>query len=109
MERLSNVKGGLFLLLVLLGAMAAPEALAGTATGLPWENPLQTFRNSITGPVAFSVSLVGIVVAGGVLIWGGEINEFARRSVMLAMVIALMVAANNVLTVLFGVAGAVVA
>ncbi|AKH22401.1 TrbC/VirB2 family protein [Sedimenticola thiotaurini] len=86
----------------------AGEALAGTATGLPWETPLQTLTNSITGPVALAISLIAIVVGGGMLIWGGEINDFARKMILIVLVIALIVMATNVLTTLFGATGAVV-
>ena len=47
------------------------------------------------------------MVAGAMLIWGGEINEFARKLIMVVLVIALIVAATNLLSTLFGV-GAVV-
>ena len=62
----------------------------------------------MTGPVALGISLIGIVVAGGMLIFGGELGEFARRAIMLVLVLALLVAANNILTTLFGSAGAMI-
>ncbi len=31
---------------------------------------------------------MGIVAAGAMLIWGGEINEFVRRIIMLILVIS---------------------
>ncbi|QCG92929.1 conjugal transfer protein TrbC (plasmid) [Azospirillum sp. TSA2s] len=95
-------------LTVLLTAPQPALAAGGGGGGLPWEAPLQTFVNSLTGPVAFAISLLGIVVCGAMLIWGGEINEFARRFVMLVLVVALLVFATNILTQLFGV-GAVIA
>lgn len=42
------------------------------------------------------------------LIWGGEINDFARKMILIVLVIALIVMATNVLTTLFGATGAVV-
>ncbi len=84
-------------------------AHAGTVAGagLDWETPLQKFSDSIKGPVAFVIALMGIVVTGASLIWGGEINEFVRRLVMMIMVISLIVFATSLLSNLFGV-GAVV-
>jgi type IV secretion system protein VirB2 len=58
-------------------------------------------------PVAYAISLIGTVVTGAMLVWGGEINEFARRLIMLVLVISLIVFASNVLTTLFS-TGAVV-
>jgi type IV secretion system protein VirB2 len=33
-------------------------------TGMPWETPLARVRDSLTGPVAYSVVIISIVVAG---------------------------------------------
>ena len=87
---------------VLLAPAAAHAGGAGGG-GLAWESPLQLVANSITGPVAGAVSLLGITVAGGMLIWGGELNEFVRRIVMVVLVIALIVGAASLLSALFGV------
>lgn len=98
---------GLCLALAFVG-LAGADLHAATSTGLPWETPLTTIRNSITGPVAFVISIIAIVVAGGVLIWGGDLPDFARRLIMLVLVIGLIVSASNVLGLLFGVTSAVI-
>ena len=69
-------------------------ASVGSGGGLP------------TGPVAFSLSIVGIVVAGGILIFGGELNAFFRSLIFIVLVMALLVGAQNIMTNLFG--GAVI-
>lgn len=84
------------------------HAAAAGGGGLPWETPLQTITRSIQGPVAYAISLLGIIGCGGMLIWGGEINEFMRRGIMLTLVISLVVLASNVLSGLFNTAGALV-
>lgn len=84
------------------------HASAAGGGGLPWESPLQTITRSIQGPVAYAISLLGIIGCGGMLIWGGEINEFMRRGIMLTLVISLVVLASNVLTGLFNTAGALI-
>lgn len=82
---------------------------AGTAGGgLPYESALTRLRASITGPVAFTLSLIGIVGAAGVLIFGGELTGFLRMMVFLVLLIAILVGAQNVLTTLFA-AGAEIA
>lgn len=94
--------------LLLLALLAPDLAFASdVGGGLPWETPLATIRDSITGPVAYAISMMGIVVAGAMLIWGGEINEFARRVIMLVLVISLIVAASSLLKTLF-VSGALI-
>lgn len=100
-----------YMLLFLAVAMLliVNPAIAGSAAGLPWEAPLDKLKNSLTGPVALAISLIGIVVAGGMLIFGGELGEFARRIIMLVLVLALLVMANNVLSNFYGSSGAVIA
>lgn len=89
--------GLLFLLLPILGI-----ASEGTGTSLPYESWLTDLRNSVTGPVAFSVSIIGIVVAGGVLIFGGELSGFFRSLIFIVLVMGLLIGAQNMMTSFFG-------
>lgn len=77
-------------------------ASEGSGGGLPYESWLGKLRDSLTGPVAFAVSLIGIVVSGGVLIFGGDMNGFFRTLVFIVLVMALIVGANNLLSGFFG-------
>lgn len=97
--------GYLALCLLMLSVMVTPEnAFASTSNGtaLPYESWLEALRTSVTGPVAFSLSIIGIVVAGGVLIFGGDLNGFFRSLIFLVLVMALIVGANNIMKGLFG-------
>lgn len=85
----------------------ADPSYAGTS-GTAFDGPLRTLRGIFTGPVAFTVSLLGILVAGVTLVFGGEIGDFAKRMVMLVLVIALVSFAAQILTQLFGNSGATV-
>ena len=98
------------LLLAILFAMMAQVALAGGTGGggLPWETPLSRVATSLTGPVALSISLIALMVAGGTLVFGGELSEFARRSCFAVLAIAFLVLGAGFMTSLFGVGGAVV-
>jgi type IV secretion system protein TrbC len=96
-----------FSLLAFLSLTGIAEA--GTTGGaLPWEGPLRTIASSLTGPVAFSIALIGIFSTGATLVWGGEMNEFARRAVLLGLIVAVLVFATNILSSAFGVAGALI-
>ena len=88
------------LFLLLLSADQA-QATVGAGGALPYETWLVSLRNSVTGPVAFTLSIVGIVVAGGILIFGGELNAFIRTLIFIVLVMALLVGANNIMTNLF--------
>lgn len=80
----------------------AALAAEGTGGSLPYESWLTNLRNSVTGPVAFALSIIGIVIAGGVLIFGGDLNGFFRTLIFLVLVMALLVGAQNVMSTFFG-------
>jgi len=96
------------LMLLLCPLILADSAFASVGGGgqLPYESWLVNLRSSVTGPVAFTLSIVGIVVAGGILIFGGELNAFFRTLIFIVLVMALLIGANNIMTNLFG--GAVI-
>jgi type IV secretion system protein VirB2 len=85
-----------------LFALFASGAFATTTTGLPWEAPLQTIQNSLKGPVAMGISIIAVVCLGATLIFGGELGDFARKAVMVALGVAFLVAADSVISTLFG-------
>ena len=89
-------------LLLLLTTSQHAAAAVGTGGGLPYETWLESLRNSVTGPVAFSLSLVGIVGGGGVLIFGGDLNGFLRTVLFIVLVMGLLVGAQNLMGGLFG-------
>lgn len=94
--------GLLALLAFFLLAPHTAFASEGTGGSLPYESWLANLRNSVTGPVAFTLSLVGIVVAGGILIFGGELNGFFRTLIFIVLVMALLVGAQNMMSTFFG-------
>ena len=93
-----------FTIIILLGSLLTADhaqAAVGAGGALPYETWLVSLRNSVTGPVAFTLSIVGIVVAGGILIFGGELNAFFRTLIFIVLVMALLEGANNIMTNLF--------
>lgn len=88
--------------------VAAELALAGT-TGLPWETPLQTLQQSLTGPVAMVIAILAMAVAGAGLVFGGEMGDFTRRIMMVVLGISVLLLGAQLITVLFsGTGGATV-
>lgn len=97
------IYSGLLVILALLLLAPLPAfASEGTGGSLPYEGWLTNLRNSVTGPVAFTLSIIGIVVAGGVLIFGGDLNGFFRTLIFLVLVMAFLVGAQNVMSSFFG-------
>src|SRR5258708_35839855 len=84
-----------FTWLVLALSVHTAHAATGGA-GLPWETPLTTLSNSVTGPVAYSVILIGIVGAGRILIFaGGQGNAVLRAAFFCVLVIVFFLVSKN--------------
>lgn len=80
-------------------------AFASSSGSLPWESPLQKIQESINGPVAGSIALIATAIAGSMLIFGGELNDFARRMAYIMLVLGLLLGASTVVA-LFSASGA---
>jgi type IV secretion system protein TrbC len=93
--------------LLLLTASLGHVYAAGVGV-MPWERPLSLIATSLTGPTAYAIGLIGIAVAGGTMLWGGELSEFGRRACLLGLVVSVLVFAAPILSTAFGVSAAVV-
>ncbi|WMT92964.1 TrbC/VirB2 family protein [Pelagibacterium sp. H642] len=89
----------------LLLVLTSQAALGASGGGLPWEQPLEQIQQSITGPVAGFIALAAVAVAGGMLIFGGELNDFARRLMYVVLVAGILLGATQIVG-LFGASGA---
>lgn len=85
--------------------VVASPVLASSGGSLPWEGPLEQIQQSITGPVAGYIALAAVAIAGGMLIFGGELNDFARRLVYVVLVAGILLGATTIVG-LFGSTGA---
>ena len=64
-------------LITIPAAVASITAHAGPA--LPWDGPIQTLVNNLTGPGATDISTVAFLAAGAALIFGGDdMGAFVR-------------------------------
>lgn len=91
--------------LAMLCLVLATPAFASSGGGLPWEGPLQQIQESITGPVAGFIALAAVAIAGGMLIFGGELNDFARRLMYVVLVAGILLGATQIVG-LFSASGA---
>lgn len=84
---------------------SAVPTVASSGGSLPWEGPLEKIQESITGPVAGYIALAAVAIAGGMLIFGGELNDFARRLMYVVLVAGILLGATTIVG-LFGATGA---
>ena len=82
----------LFVILLLF-----PDFAHASSTGMPWESPLTKLVESITGPVAFGISVLALVASVAGLVFGGELSGLIKNMLFLALGISVIVFATNML------------
>lgn len=88
----------LFFLCLMLFVSIAPMAAFATAGGFKFESTLDKLADSLSGPVARAIALIGIVVGACGAIWGAEFGQTARTLFGLILVIGILCFASNLLT-----------
>ena len=73
------------------------DALAATG-GLPWDTPIATLQNDLTGPVATAISVVAFLAAGAALVFGEELGGIAKKALYVVLGVAMIVFGNTFLT-----------
>ncbi|APO69869.1 conjugal transfer protein TrbC 1 (plasmid) [Rhizobium gallicum] len=106
-RKFHHVVVGSAVALVSAVVLVSPALASSGGGGLPWESPLQQIQQSITGPVAGFIALAAVAIAGGMLIFGGELNDFARRLCYIALVGGVLLGATQIVG-LFGATGATI-
>jgi type IV secretion system protein TrbC len=81
------------------------NAWASTSGGLPWDTPVQTLQNDLTGPVATGISVIAFLAAGAALVFGEELGGIAKKALFVVLGVAMIVLGNNFLSAL-GLTGA---
>jgi len=89
-------------LLILFSFTEPTFAASSAGGGLPFDGWLTKVSNSITGPFAFTVSIVGIVAAGSMLIFGGDMSGFMKTMIFIVLVLSFVIAAKNTLSSITG-------
>jgi type IV secretion system protein TrbC len=100
-RRQRPLRVALMLAFALAAASGAFAAEAGN--NLPWEGPLTTLVTSLTGPVAYAISVVAIVALGATLAFaGGEMGETMKRLLHVGIAVCCVVFAAQVMTSFIG-------
>ena len=88
---------------VLLGWGLSCLSYAGTTEGggMPWEGPLQKIQASISGPVAMTLGVIVIVIAGLGIAFG-EGGSGVRKMLQVVFGLAIAFTASSIIVSLFG-------
>lgn len=88
----------------LAAASAGVANAAGAAGAMPWDTPLTTIENDLTGPVAVAVTTIAVVLAGLGFALGGE-GTFMRRGFGIVFGLAIALMGTSAIMTFFGAAG----
>jgi type IV secretion system protein VirB2 len=69
---------------------------------------MTAIANSLSGPVAYAVGLIGIVASGATMLFGHDLPEFARKGALIGLGAGTLVFAAPLLATAFGVTGALI-
>ncbi len=83
------------------GAAALASQIAHAGPALPWDGPITTVVNNLTGPVATGISTVAFLAAGAALIFGGDdLGGIAKKLLYVVLGVALIVFGANFLSMI---------
>ena len=101
-KRRGTVQMALMLSFVLAAGSSGAFA-AENGSNLPWEGPLTTLVTSLTGPVAYAISVIAIVALGATLAFGGgEMSETMKRLLHVGIAVCCVVFAAQVMSSFIG-------
>jgi type IV secretion system protein VirB2 len=82
-------------------ASASVANAATTGGSMPWDTPLTTIENDLTGPVAVAVTTISVVMAGLGFALGGE-GTFMRRGFGIVFGLAIALMGTSAIMTFFG-------
>jgi type IV secretion system protein VirB2 len=86
---------------VTFGMTALVSQVAHAGPALPWDGPITTIVNNLTGPVATGISTVAFLAAGAALIFGGDdLGGIAKKLLYVVLGVALIVFGANFLSMI---------
>ncbi|OUY24180.1 hypothetical protein BLK90_26865 [Klebsiella pneumoniae] len=98
-----------------LGSIDVPQVLASTFSdqvpgsdggglggGLPFTSAVGALTDFMTGPAIFTLGIIGIVVAGAVLVFGGEFSGFVRSVFMMVIAVSMIFVSSNLVKGILG-------
>lgn len=94
--------GAIMAVIAILAVALLQDPAWAAKADLPYEDAIDKFRGSLTGPVAQSLAIAGIFVTGGTLIFGGDLPNFVRSMCLVVLVLALLICGDTIIQKLYG-------
>ena len=81
--------------------LLAPE-LAFAQAGDPWGGSLNKLAQMLNSTVARGIGTIALFAAGGMLVFGGELNEFTKKILMVVLAVSVMILGGGMIEAIFG-------
>lgn len=98
------IKNNLLLIVCAVASIVFCDSAFASGT-MPWDTGIKNIQESLTGPVATGISLIGLIAAGSMLVFGGEISGFLKQLIYLVLAISLILCGNTFITKVMGHSG----
>jgi type IV secretion system protein VirB2 len=89
-----------FLAVVFMLLGSGMACATGTGAGLPWESAIKTIADSLSGPVAFSICVLGMFAGGVAIAFGADLPGWVRTVATITLVAALIGMSGDFLRIL---------
>lgn len=83
------------------------NALAQQTAHFGWEQTAAKITDSLTGPMAYSLSIVAIAICG-LLTMFGDLQSGARKAATVGLGISILIGSTQLLTTFFGFSGVLI-
>ncbi len=93
-----NQKSAYIAATILILSTLSVAVFAGVA--FPWDTPLSRLAQNLTGSTSTSIALIGLFVAGGALVFGGDLASFAKKVTWMVLAISLMLSGSAFLNII---------
>ena len=101
-RHVSPTAAAAFLAIAGVALAAGPAFAGGSGTSMPWETPLQTVQDSLSGPVAKAIGIIAIVVTGLGFAFS-EGGSAMRKGIGIVFGLAIAFTATTFITTFFNV------
>lgn len=84
-------------LLIGLYGFAVSSFASGT---MPWDNPMCTIANALTGKAAFAIAVAAFFGAGAKMVWGEELTGVTKTLLGIVMAISILIGGAAIVKVM---------
>lgn len=72
------------------------------AQAMPWDGPVCTVANALTGKLAFGLSIAAFFGAGASLVWGEELSGIVKKLLTIVVAISILVGGSSIYKLIAG-------